>query len=313
MCQDPKMQVRKRKRVLGLWVTCQRLVQQMFDYEFNEFREHIDLEHDISGEPLEYQYYFEDPQFQDDNESEESSDEMETLLESDEYWEDLYPETEIDYQYPDARVSDVLCSCNLKLGKCNSIDHPKLLVEESFLFIEGWGLGKYAGRKGKMGNFIYDYKYRNYLNDEKAYKNRNELANKMNSYIEYFFNKHWEIGKLPFDSIYAIPGSTGKFPSIANEIAEYFESKGLRKYPEFIEVDYSFSSALKNNQMHKYEKDKLMQNKFHRNVEVRLPLASSVLFIDDVVSTGATISRAAKILKNARPETRIYFLTVAYI
>ena len=285
----------------------------MFDYEFNEFREHIDLEHDISGEPLEYQYYFEDPQFQESDVSEESRDEMDALLEPDDYWDDVNPEIEINYRYPDARVSNSLCSCGYKLGKCNSIDHPKLLVEESFLFIEGWSLGKYAGKKGKMGKFIYDFKYRNYFNEEVAYKNRDELAYKMYSYIEYFFNKHWENGKLPFDSIYAIPGSTGKFPSIANEIAEYFESKGLRKYPEFIEVDYSYSSALKNNQIPRYEKDKLMQHKFHRNIDVRLPVRSSVLFIDDVVSTGATISRAAKILKNARPETRIYFLTVAYI
>ncbi len=212
------------------------------------------------------------------------------------------------------RNSKFNCLCGIRVGICEAVDHPKKMewrVGDYGDFLEGWALGKYHHRKGKWGQLVYDFKWHPRVGQQQDMERKENSAQQVYDGMSYFWKNYIKGGLKPFNYVYAMPGSTGKHPSLAQALANKFAEEGITILPEFIKSNTNLLGSAKEINGFKSRADYLEQ-KFIWNEKPIPKDAWGVLVLDDVYETGATLRRAAKILKDAQYTGQIFFMVAAY-
>lgn len=203
------------------------------------------------------------------------------------------------------------CKCDLNLGTCENLDHPrKMEALAGTLFVEGWSLGKYNGRRGKYGQLVYDYKWLRESSVNSYEKDPDVTADEVFKAAIYFVRKYFNYFDKYIDTVFPVPGSTGKHASLARALAERFVAEGFKEMPNFLKINPGDSVR---SQSGKHARLQIL------NQQVSLSSnspeyfgASGVLFLDDVYETGATLTHMANLFRQIDTTTDIYFLTAAY-
>jgi hypothetical protein len=207
------------------------------------------------------------------------------------------------------------CQCGIRVGLCNEIDHPQKVIfkeEVGGEFLEGWALGKYNHRESKWGQHVYNFKWHPVEDFEKSIKRQELAVHEIYKGMTYFWAQYIKDGLKPFNYIYAMPGSTGKHPSLAKALATKFALDGYKILPEFIELNSKIVGSAKEikdiDSRTEYVNNKFIWNGVQIPSDVR-----SILFLDDVYETGATLKRASEIIREANYNGVLFFMVAAYL
>ena len=203
------------------------------------------------------------------------------------------------------------CKCNLNLGTCENLDHPrKMEAIAGTQFVEGWSLGKYNGRKGKYGQLVYDYKWLRESSVNSYQKDPEETANEVFEAALYFVRNYFNYFDKYIDTVFPVPGSTGKHASLAKALTKRFAAEGYKEIPNFLQIkpgDSVRSQSGKQARMQILNQQVSLSSNDAKDFGAR-----GVLFLDDVYETGATMTHMANLFRQIDTATDIYFLTVAY-
>jgi len=218
------------------------------------------------------------------------------------------------------------CSCRRPIGTCNDLNHPVKMDAVVGPFVEGWALGKYSGKlvekstiihteygKLKYGKLVHDYKYQSFkLNEPEGRKLRNSINLEIFKAVDYFLDGYFPLDRRHFDTVLAVPSSSGSETTIQNDICAHLNGNGLRLARKTILVHEKGTISTKNIEGFR-ARSKSVEQRFERGDDKDLIGAKGLLLIDDIYETSATLRTTVKILNTMVPLIPKYFLTVAYI
>jgi predicted amidophosphoribosyltransferase len=193
-------------------------------------------------------------------------------------------------------------------------------------FIEGWALGKYSGKlEGKStklhtefgylkyGKLVHDYKYASFKLDQNSGESlRCSIMREINESVDYFLNGYFPKYGRDFDTVVAVPSSTGSRSTIQDEICSHLVKSGFKQARDAVCVKNKGRVATKNIPGLQ-ARLKSVGARYELGKSQDLQSATGLLLIDDIYETGATLRTTVEILNEVVPSIPKYFLTISYI
>ena len=221
--------------------------------------------------------------------------------------------------------SDFKCSCQIKVGRCKNLEHPRIFTEylanSHQKYIERWALSKYTiweseisnlnKEKGhtKIGQLIYDYKYKKYadgesgrkLNDIELNQIRDRSFEEIFRHVKYFLDNYFPRNIREFNG------------TIPFEISDKLQEDGLVNYKDLVKVtEVKFEEEKLKNIANFDTKEDTLKDLFVLGDTKNIEHLTGVLIIDDVYKTGATARRVLDIINSVAPDVPKYFLSVSF-
>jgi len=217
------------------------------------------------------------------------------------------------------------CACKKTIGTCSNIDHPRKMEWLVGPFEEGWALGKYSRKKKeesnendihyghrKFGQLVNKYKYPSpILSAQEVNVVRQAIMKKIYSDVENFIFGYFPRYVRKFDTVVAIPSTSGNQDTIQKSICEYLGTKGFRDLTGVLVPHELSNTATKNIEL-KLRKQNL-SNAFKLVDASKLKAAQGILLVDDVYESGATLHKCVSLINEEVPHIKKFFLTVTYL
>jgi hypothetical protein len=229
------------------------------------------------------------------------------------------------------------CSCGSKVGVCKNLEHPRIFTEylanSHLKYIERWALSKYKIHENeisnlnklsgntKIGQLIYDYKYKKYtgeesvrkLNDIELNKIRDRSFQEIFKHVKYFLDNYFPKYIREFNATIPIPPTGSNLKTIPFEICDKLQEDGLINYKDLVKVtEIKFEEQKLKNIADFSKKENTLKNKFVLGDTKNIEHLKGILVIDDVYKTGATARRVLDIINSVAPEIPKYFLSVSF-
>ena len=232
--------------------------------------------------------------------------------------------------------SDFKCSCQIKVGRCKNLEHPRIFTEylanSHQKYIERWALSKYKiweseasnlNKEGhtKIGQLIYDYKYKKYadgeserkLNDIELNQMRDRSFEEIFRHVKYFLDNYFPRNIREFNATIPIPPSGSKLRTIPFEISDKLQEDGLINFQDLVKVkEIKIEEGKLSNITNFDKKEDTLKKLFGLGDTKNIEHLTGVLIIDDVYKTGATARRVLDIINSVAPEIPKYFLSVSF-
>jgi predicted amidophosphoribosyltransferase len=233
--------------------------------------------------------------------------------------------------------SDFKCSCKIRVGRCKNLEHPRIFTEylanSHQKYIERWALSKYTiwgsetsnlnKEKGhtKIGQLIYDYKYKKYADGESVRKLNDIELNQMRDrsfeeifrHVKYFLDNYFPRDIREFNATIPIPPTGSNLRTIPFEISDKLQEDGLINYKDLVKVtEVKFEEEKLKNITNFDTKEDTLKDLFVLGDTKNIEHLTGILIIDDVYKTGATARRVLDIINSIAPEVPKYFLSVSF-
>lgn len=229
------------------------------------------------------------------------------------------------------------CSCGSKVGMCKNLEHPRIFTEylaNSYLkYVERWAISKYKIHENeisnynklsgntKIGQLIYDYKYKKYkdceptrnLDDFELNTIRERCFQEIFKHVKYFLDNYFPKHIREFNATIPIPPTGSNLKTIPYEICEKLQEDGLLNYKDLVQVtEIKFDEGKLKNIAKFDRKENTLKNKFVLGDTSKIEHLKGILVIDDVYKTGATARRVLDIINSVAPDIPKYFLSVSF-
>ena len=232
--------------------------------------------------------------------------------------------------------SDFKCSCQIKVGRCKNLEHPRIFTEylanSHQKYIERWALSKYKiwenetsnlNKEGhtKIGQLISDYKYKKYadgeserkLNDIELNQMRDRSFEEIFRHVKYFLDNYFPRDIREFNATIPIPPSGSKLRTIPFEISDKLQEDGLINFQDLVKVkEIKIEEGKLSNITNFDKKEDTLKKLFGLGDTKNIEHLTGVLIIDDVYKTGATARRVLDIINSVAPDVPKYFLSVSF-